>query len=247
MRAILTYHSVDASGSPISIAETEFRAHVQWLASGAARVVSLETLTGPGAPDDALAITFDDAFQSFADTAWPMLRDNGLPVTLFVVSGQAGGTNAWGGRDAPGIPTLPLMDWDALGRAAEEGVALGSHSRRHPDLRRLDDAGLQDELAGSADAIADRTGRRPTAFAYPYGAVDARVAGAAGGVFRIACTTALRPLETHDVPLQLPRLDTYYLRDAARLATWGTPGFRRYLALRAGLRRARAALTGGAA
>ena len=247
MRAILTYHSVDGSGSAISIDEAAFRAHVQWLASGAVRVASLEDLMGPGAPDDALALTFDDAFQNFADVAWPMLRSHGLPVTLFVVSGQAGGTNAWGGRDAPGIPTLPLMHWDALRRAADEGVALGAHSRTHPDLRRQDDAGLDGELAGSADLIAERTGRRPTAFAYPYGAVDGRVAGAASKVYRLACTTALRPLEAHDAPLQLPRLDTYYLRDAARLATWGTPGFQRYLALRAGIRRARAALSGGAA
>lgn len=247
MRAILTYHSVDGSASAISIDEASFRAHVQWLASGAVRVVSLAQLTGPGAPDDAVALTFDDAFQNFADVAWPLLRAHRLPVTLFVVSGAAGGTNAWGGRHAPGIPTLPLMGWDALGRVAGEGVTLGAHSRTHPDLRRLDDAALQDELAGSADAIAERTGGRPDSVAYPYGAVDDRVAGAAGKVFRLACTTVLRPLEAHDAPLHLPRLDTYYLREAARLARWGTPGFRRYLALRAGLRRVRAAFAGGPA
>lgn len=247
MRAILTYHSVDGSGSAISVDDAAFRAHVDWLASGTVKVVSLETLTGAGAPDNAVALTFDDAFRNFADAAWPRLRDHQLPVTLFVVSDRVGATNAWGGRDAPGIPTLPLMDWDALARASEEGVTLGAHSRTHPDLRRLDDAGLADELAGSAETIARRTGRRPATFAYPYGAVDARVAGAAGSSFRLACTTALRPLGAHDAPLQLPRLDTYYLRDAARLATWGTPGFRRYLALRAGLRRVRATLTGGAA
>jgi len=246
MRAILTYHSVDASGSAISIDEAAFRDHVRWLASGVVSVVSLETLAGPGAPDEALALTFDDAFQNFADQAWPLLRGHGLPVTLFIVTGHAGRTNAWGGRETPGIPTLPLMDWDALGRAAEEGVTLGAHSRTHPDLRRQDDAGLREELAGSAEAIAERTGRRPACFAYPYGAVNARVAEAAGDTYRLACTTALRPLEARETTLQLPRLDTYYLRDTARLATWGSAGFRRYLALRAGIRRARAALSGGA-
>jgi len=245
MRAILTYHSVDRSGSAISISEPAFREHVRWLASGAVRVVPLDTVSDPGATDDALAITFDDAFQNFADVAWPLLRSHGLPVTLFAVSDHAGGTNAWRGRETPGIPTLPLMSWEALGRVADEGVALGAHSRTHPDLRLQDDARLDDELAGAADVIAAKTGRRPAAFAYPYGAVDGRVARAAGGHYRLACTTALRPLGARDVPLQLPRLDTYYLRDAARLATWGTTGFRRWLVVRAGLRRARAALTGG--
>ena len=34
MRAILTYHSIDDSGSPISIAPADFRRHLDWLTSG---------------------------------------------------------------------------------------------------------------------------------------------------------------------------------------------------------------------
>lgn len=242
MRAILTYHSVDGSGSAISIDETAFRAHVAWLASGAVRVVPLGTITNGSAADDVVALTFDDAFRNFAEVAWPLLRERALPVTLFVVSEHAGGTNAWGGRDAAGIPTLPLMDWEALGRVAEEGVMLGAHSRTHADLRRLDADRLADEVAGSADALAARTGRRPAAFAYPYGSVDARVALAAARSYGQGCTTALRELAPADDPLQLPRLDACYLRDPGRLAGWGTASFRRYLRLRSGLRQVRAAL-----
>ncbi|TFG50637.1 MAG: polysaccharide deacetylase, partial [Gemmatimonadales bacterium] len=44
MRAILTYHSIDDSGSPISVAPEQFRAHVRWLQSGVIRVVPLAEL-----------------------------------------------------------------------------------------------------------------------------------------------------------------------------------------------------------
>ena len=244
MRAILTYHSVDPSGSPISVDEAAFRAHVDWLASGAVRVVPLDAIaTAPG-DQDSVALTFDDAFRNFADVAWPLLRRHRLPVTLFVVTARTGQTNAWNGASSPGIPTLPLMDWDALGRVAAEGVTLGAHSRSHPDLRRSDQAQLRDELAGSADDIAARTGQRPAAFAYPYGGVNARVAATAGETFRLGCTTELRELGSAEAPLRLPRLDAFYLRAAGRLESYGTPSLRRYLALRAGLRRVRAALTG---
>ena len=37
MRAILTYHSVDETGSVISIDERTFRRHVAWLAKGHVR------------------------------------------------------------------------------------------------------------------------------------------------------------------------------------------------------------------
>ena len=244
MRAILTYHSVDPSGSPISVDEASFRSHVAWLASGVVRVMPLPALAGTGGDGPAVALTFDDAFRNFADVAWPLLRDRRLPVTLFVVTGRAGSTNAWNGKDAPGIPTLPLMDWDALGRVAAEGVTLGAHSRTHPDLRGADDARMRDELAGSADDIAARTGRRPEAVAYPYGGVDDRVAAAAETSFRIGCTTELRELQPDDPMLRLPRLDAFYLRAGSRLASFGSPAFRRYVRWRAGLRRVRAALTG---
>ena len=244
MRAILTYHSVDPSGSVISIDEAEFRRHVAWLASGAARVTGLAQLPAAPGATDAVALTFDDAFANFSRCAWPLLREHGLPATLFVVSGHAGRTNAWGGRDAPRIPTLPLLDWDALGRLAEEGVTLGAHSRTHPDLRTLTGVALADELEGCAEDIGARAGTRPTAFAYPYGAVNRRVAEAATRHYSHAVTTELRPLREAESAHALPRLDAYYLRAPGRLEGWGTPAFRRYVWLRAGARRVREAAFG---
>ena len=239
MRAILTYHSIDASRSPISVDEGAFRRHVAWLAKGSVRVVGLAALSALDGPGDALAITFDDGFVNFGDVAWPLLREHGLPVTLFVVSGRAGTTNAWGDRPASSVPTLPLLDWDRLGRLAEEGVTLGAHTRTHPDLRNVGDDALADELEGCARDIAAHTGAAPATFAYPYGAVDARIARSAARSFSLACATELRLLAPDDDPLRLPRLDAFYLRDAGRLEAWGTPAFRSHLRLRAFARRVR--------
>ena len=99
MRAILTYHSIDDSGSPISVAPEEFRAHVRWLSSGLVRVVPLAELVTLPPEEEAVAITFDDAFQNFASVAAPLLYEHGLPATLFVVSGRVGRDNAWGDRN----------------------------------------------------------------------------------------------------------------------------------------------------
>ncbi len=242
MRGILTYHSIDPSQSPISIDEAAFRSHVAWFATGAVPVVPLEQLIDPGCPDPAVALTFDDAFQNFADVAWPLLHARRLPVTLFVVSGAAGATNDWRGRPAPGIPTLGLMNWEALGRVASEGVTLGAHSRTHPDLRAVSGAALEEEIVGSADDIAQRTGHRPRAFAYPYGRLDDRVATSAARAFAICVTTELRELREDDRPDRLPRLDAFYLREPGQLEAWGQPRFRFRLSLRARLRGLREAV-----
>lgn len=242
MRAILTYHSLDDSGSPISVAPEEFRRHVAWFATRRVPVLGLEELLAAPPETEAVALTFDDAFANFGAVAAPLLAEHGLPATLFVVAGHVGGTNAWGGRRDRRVPTLPLLDWAALGRLADRGVTIGAHTRSHPHLTALEDAALADELEGANAVFARELGRRPATFAYPYGDVDARVAVAAGRSYRLAVTTELRAVGGGADPLRLPRLDMFYLRAAGRLEAWGTAGFRRSLWVRAQARRARGVL-----
>jgi peptidoglycan/xylan/chitin deacetylase (PgdA/CDA1 family) len=244
VKAILTYHSLDPSGSPISVAPDEFAAHVRWLASGRVKVVPLESLETAAEDSDAVAITFDDGFENFATHAAEPLEDHGLPATVFVVTRQVGATNAWGGRRAPGIPELSLLDWDALGRLAEKGINLGAHSRTHPNLPALSGPALEDEIEGSAQDLKDHIGTRPRSFAYPYGAVSGAAAMLVHRAFEVAVTTELGMLKPDNESHLLPRLDMYYFREEGRLERWGTPAFRRHLWFRAELRRARRVLSG---
>lgn len=240
MKAILTYHSIDDSRSPISVDARAFERHVDWLASGAVDIVPLSEIED--APDKSIALTFDDAFENFATDAWPLLRDAGLPATLFVVTGHVGGDNAWGGRPHPAVPTLPLLDWDRLGELAEEGVELGAHSRTHPSLPQVDAARLRDEMEGSRDDLAAKIGQVPTSFAYPYGAVSAEVADCAAGLFERSVTTELDHLRGGEPSQRLPRLDAYYLRERDTLSGFGGSGFAVRIASRRLARRARSAL-----
>lgn len=246
MRAILTYHSIDPSGSPISLAPEVFRLHVAWLASRRVRVLPLEHLVDGVETDDAVALTFDDAIENFLTVAWPVLREHRLPVTLFVPTGHVGGTNAWPGPADPAVPTLPLLGWEALGRLAEQGVSLGSHGRFHRDLRTLAAEELAGEFDSSADRIESETGTRPRTFAYPYGLFDDTVSDAARRVYRFACTTELRTLRPgREDPVRLPRLDAFYLQRAGLLESWGSLRFRGYVRLRAVARAGRGLLRGG--
>lgn len=239
MRAILTYHSIDSSGSPISMDEESFRRHVRWLAASGVQVTTPEELLRLPASTEAVALTFDDGFTNFAEIAWPLLRAHGLPVTLFVVTDFVGRSNDWWHSLRLRIPHLPLLDWPALARLAEEGVMLGSHTRSHPDLTRLPPLALAEEVGGAAERIEVETGRAPAGFAYPYGLLDPTARAAVCEVYRWACTTELRVLAPREDPWLLPRVDAYYLRSPGQLEAWGTRRFRRYLWLRAGARRVR--------
>jgi len=230
VRAILTYHSIDDSGSPISVDRECFARHVRFMTSGRVRVVPLAEIEG--ARGDALAVTFDDGFVDFAEQAWPLLREHGLPATLFVVSGRVGQRNDWGGRQEPGVPTLSLCDWDTLGRMAEEGLELGAHSRRHPHLEELTDSDQSDEIEGCAMDIEQRTGQAPRSFCYPYGSFDERALARVRARYARACTTELDILRGGEDAHRLPRLDAFYYRAPGRLEAWGTGAFRRHLWVR---------------
>lgn len=244
MRAILTYHSLDDSGSPISVPPVVFRAQARWLASGRVRVVSVEELLTLPDSRDAVALTFDDGFENFRAVAAPVLAEFQLPATVFVVTDRVGETNAWGGQADPRVPTLPLMTWDGLAEVAAAGVELGAHTRTHPHLPRLDDAAVAEEVGGSVEAIATRTGRSPRGFAYPYGAADERAVAAARLACGYAVTTRMASVAEGDDRHLLPRLDAYYLREPGQLEAWGTLPFQQRLWLRTQARRVREALAG---
>ena len=243
MKAILTYHSVDETGSVISVDERTFRRHVQWLASGRVRAVPLDALASLPDDVDAVAITFDDGLESFGRIAAPLLREHGLPATLFVVTDAVGSTNVWRGQRDAGIPVFPLLDWDALGRLAADGVAIGAHTCTHRNLASADADSATREIVASRTRLARELGVEATTFAYPYGGVSIAARDVVAREFRYGVTTRLATLAAHDDPARLPRLDSYYLRAPGTLESWGTARFRMRMGLLAGARSVRGSLT----
>lgn len=245
MKATLTYHSLDDTGSAISVTPQAFARHFAWLTSGRVRAITLDQLaTHPDDGTDAVAVTFDDGFLNTRE-AVERLVDHGVPVTIFVVSGHVGGDNTWGAHTHRGIPTLPLLGWNDLERLAARGAGIEAHTRTHARLIGLSDAALDEELHGSQDDLSARLGRRSAHLAYPYGDVDDAVAARAVAHFRFAHTTEFRFMTTADDALRLPRLDMYYFQAPGALEAWGTGAFTRRVAWCALRRKVRARLLSG--
>ncbi len=242
MRGILTFHSIDDSGSAISVPPASFRRQIEWLVAEGVRVVPLGEL--PTLPQHARAIslTFDDGIANLATQAAPILAAHGMTATVFVVSKRVGKDNRWETRSRPGVPDLALLGWEELGLLASRGWTIGSHSRHHHRLPGCSDQQLDEELEGAADDVAAALGARPRWFAYPYGAVNPRVAARTAATYDLACTTDLRPVGESENPMLLPRIDAWYLRSWVRHRGWGSRGFRAVLEARRLLRAARAVI-----
>lgn len=161
-----------------------------------------------------LAVTFDDAFRSVVDLAGPILGSLELPATVFVPTDFAGrsGPMSWSGVEqwlgGPHEEELACLSWPELAQLAAAGWEIGSHTCSHPNLTRLDDHRLYDELARSRADCERRLGRPCRSLAYPYGELDDRVVAATRAAgYEAACALPDR-LDSTD-PLRYRRVGVY--------------------------------------
>jgi peptidoglycan/xylan/chitin deacetylase (PgdA/CDA1 family) len=125
-------------------------------------------------------VTADDGF---LDASEALRRHAAQRAQLFVTTRLVGGRAEWS--------PAPLAGWDDLRAAAREGVAIGSHTRRHASLPELPAERLADELAGSLADLRERLDDVLPILAYPHGRFNEAVASAAAAAgYRAAYTTA---------------------------------------------------------
>jgi peptidoglycan/xylan/chitin deacetylase (PgdA/CDA1 family) len=231
---ILTFHSIDDSGSVISMSPARFRAVMTELAAAGWRGCTVSELVGDGAaPERRFAISFDDGYASVAAVVAPVLSDLGFSATVFAITGRAGGDNAWPGQPE-WVPRMPLLDWDGLGGLSERGWEIASHCVDHLPLPTLSDEQVEEQLSRAVAEIGGRLGVEVPLMAYPYGAHDARVRRLVARHHRAALGVRLKVASTADLATRydIPRVDAYYLRRfPPRLLLHSSLG-RGYLSLR---------------
>ena len=246
VKAILTYHSIDDSGSVVSITTAQLDRQLKALKSRGVRIVPLPSLRLVPPDVDAVALTFDDGFENFATAAAPVLLSHTAPATVFVIPSCVGGTNDWDSTDSRAIaPRLSLMSWAQIAEVRSQGFDIGGHSQTHRSLKGLDSGMLEREVSESAASIRERVGAEPVAFAFPYGDYDDAAIAAVARRYSLACTTNFALLSDTDQAHALPRLDMYYFRSGAMLDRFGSFQFRMFVAGRRMIRRIGAMVRGG--
>lgn len=244
--AILTYHSLDASGSVVSVSPRAFADQMSCLSDLGFRGVSLReavdyrTANG-GWPAHAVILTFDDGYASVYEHAWPVLRRFGFTATVFVISGYIDGRNEWA---APphGLGVRPMLSWTQISEMCVSGVEMGAHTRTHADLCALSDADAEAEIIASRNDIEQQLQQTVVSFAYPFGSVSRTALKVAAREFRAACTTTLRRVNGEALE-SLPRVDMYYIRSLNDLDKLVAGELDQYLALRRWARTARSLFT----
>lgn len=168
---VLLYHHVDSNTpTSTSVMPEDFERHLDYLWDNNFFVLPLEEIldaiaTGKSLPENSIAITFDDAYESVYSRAFPLLRERRWPFTVFV-------STEYVDRDYG-----TYMNWSQIRELTEAGGSVGNHSlaHAHPLQRNSGEskttwlARFREDLVQASARIKEETGVEPRLYAYPYG------------------------------------------------------------------------------
>ena len=166
---VFMYHKFNTPQYPsTNITEKQFLSHLDEFEKDKYNVESLEyildTINNDGdLPINTIGISVDDADKSFLEYAWPMFKEKGFPVTLFVNTSTISQNNK------------NYLNWDEIRFLISEGVNIGNHSHNHNHLPELSIEKIKLEIEASNKIFLKEIKEVPNLFAYPYGETDIRV------------------------------------------------------------------------
>jgi peptidoglycan/xylan/chitin deacetylase (PgdA/CDA1 family) len=167
----------------LSIPVSLLRAHVEYLKTHQYKFLSLEDLVAikqgtKKVPRHSVFIYFDDGFRDNYVNAYPVLKEQGVPATIFLATDLIDQKKTmW--ENVPVESPSDLSDrrrifltWDEL-RAMKDVFSFGSHSKSHPKFTTLTLEEMEREVVDAQERIHQELGIQVHAFSYPHGRSNA--------------------------------------------------------------------------
>ena len=225
---ILAYHAVsDTWPADLAVTVDDLEQQLTRLVRAGYRGATLTDVMEAPRSGKRVVVTFDDAYLSVLERAYPVLASLGLPGVVFVPTDWPDrappmswpGISQWVGTEHES--EMRCLRWPQLQELAAAGWEIGSHTCSHPHLSTLGDEDLRRELQTSRAVIEDRLGLPCHTLAYPYGDHDERVVEeteAAG--YHWACALPAQAMASHRLRVQ--RVGVYrgetWLRHRAKVS-----------------------------
>ncbi|MEY9930239.1 peptidoglycan/xylan/chitin deacetylase (PgdA/CDA1 family) [Catenulispora sp. GP43] len=222
--AVLLYHTISDDPpswvAPFAVGTRTFLGQLDAVVDSGRPIVTASQVVasrrgGPALPPDAVALTFDDGFRDFAETAAPALAARSLPAALFVTTGALHPHHRSVLGDAP---MLSMDEVVALDRA---GVEICSHAHMHEQLDTLPPQRITQELLIPKWILEEALGHVVPLYAYPYGYSSLEVRNRtrhAGYLGSFAVRNAFSPDD--DDPYRIARLMVCQETSPETFASW---------------------------
>ena len=133
-------------------------------------------------PEKSVLLSFDDGYADNYKFAFPILREEKVTGTFFVVSSTIGNTNR--------------MTSEQLREMQANGMKIGSHTVNHEVLTDMSAQEIDFELRASKEALEKILGEPVCALAYPTGKVNEAVLDRAKMYYAMAFVASVMPETT---------------------------------------------------
>ena len=172
-------------------------------------------------PKRSAVLTFDDALVSIAEHAFPYLKQQAIPITIFVIAGLIGRESNFSTR--PSAPGRRHLDLTQLKTLIGTGlVEIGAHGFNHINLSQAEGAELRQEIHHAKDLLEESLDVAVPYFAYPWGnTTDAVTQLVKEAGYRLAFTTRKKKLTSNHIDfLRIPRVTWSRRATAFKLAKY---------------------------
>ena len=161
---VLMYHRIGDDRYPsTNISQELFEKHIEYLVEENINVLPITELSKYLKKEISLTnktvfITIDDAYRSFFQNGFPILKKNKLPFGIFVSSEYVSSTEK-----------SEFMSWSMLKEVSKSNGLILNHSKSHESLVGMDMLTLKKEIEQNQNEIEKKIGKQPKIFSYPYG------------------------------------------------------------------------------
>ncbi|MFQ6112560.1 MAG: polysaccharide deacetylase family protein [bacterium] len=210
---ILAYHMVHPRFDLgiTRVTPRQFERQIKYLFDFGYKTISFtDFVTQEHADDKNVIITFDDAYESVYQFAFPILKSYDFAATIFVITNYVGKWNEW---DYSFLRRkLSHCTWEQLENLISEGWEVGSHTITHRNLIGLSDSEAWREVNDSKEFLENQIQKRIGVISYPFGRFNEKViefvqkAGYIGG-----CTLGHNSPESQNFPYAIFRRGVYLL------------------------------------
>ncbi len=158
-------------------------------------------------PKRSAVLTFDDALISIAEHVFPYLKQQAIPITIFVIAGLIGRESHFSTH--PSAPRRRHLDLAQLKMLLNTGlVEIGAHGYHHVNLTQVGGDKLRQELHHAKNLLEESLEVEVSYLAYPWGNTTEAVTQlvkAAG--YQLAFTTQKKKLASNNIDLlRIPRV-----------------------------------------
>lgn len=173
---ILMYHRVnDQINHAIAVKEERFHWQMEYLMKKGYKVISMDEayqkIKAKTIDGKYIVLTFDDGYEDFYNTAYPVLQKYEFPTILYLVPGYIESDKVFPWDQDLGQSNL--MNWEQIKKLKEDTlIIIGSHTLNHYDINTLDSTTLRNELEESKKVLEEKLDIKIIHFAYPKGNYD---------------------------------------------------------------------------